>query len=155
MSIPPRLKAEFEAVIVALAREYMADREDVVAAARLVEERSPKPKKRPKIDDHAILREMTLTIERTGRSRWDVAQRFAEKAEGNSLDSTARRLHRKVKWYLKFKYWVPATDEPYVPFSLAREAIAAAPNIAREFKVNRLIGRRLNAGRSAPHCEGV
>jgi hypothetical protein len=143
MSMSPGLKSEFEAVIIALIEAYGADRQDVMAAAR----RAPIRRGRKPIDDGDVVREAAWTVAETDRTRWNVALEYAEGAEGNSPDSRARRLDKKVKKFLRPRpKWLlaPKLDAPHVPFALAREAIAEAPRIARQRRVNRLIAQRLN-----------
>jgi hypothetical protein len=143
MSMPLGLKAEFEAVIVVLAEAYGAGKKDLVEAARKLPNRRSGPKE---INDDTPRRQMAQVMKSTGRARWNVAREFAEKAEGYSLDATARRLNRKSKTPVRTPRFSP-TGEPDIPnvaFALAREAIAEVSRIPRQREVNKLIAQRLN-----------
>jgi hypothetical protein len=137
------MRAEFEAMIVALADAYGAGKADMAEAARLLRARRRGPKE---IDDSATLREMRSAMRGTGRRRWSVAGEFAPKAEGNSLNAKRVRLDRKLK-ELKVLVFGPATewdDAPHFhgPFALAREAIDEVSRGSRDREVNRMIARR-------------
>jgi len=122
--------SEFRAVILAIGREYNMTREDVIAAAHELPP-APPARRGPKgIDDHGALDGAARAVLLNGRSKWSVAQEYAQRLIGQRqqyADSTARRLMRKLKPYLDFYQLFPGVIKievmPYAPFTLAQRAL--------------------------------
>jgi hypothetical protein len=143
-----RLQAEFEAMIVALARTYQADRKEVRAAAKLVPER-PKKRSGPKEkeQDEAIVDAIIREHLATGRKVHALAKEAAQKMgrDEHATKTIKSRLYTKANEELRWRNWLKK-EKPLIlvghkPFERADQARAEAAEAVADEVDRRVNGR--------------
>jgi hypothetical protein len=119
---------EFRTVIAALAEEYGASREDVIAAAEAL----PPHDGRPPIDDHEAVGEaVRMRLDGRAPTDWAAARAVAARRAGHSVAATEQRLYRKMRsprgFFNRFPFAARVIVGPDDPFARARRALAKIP----------------------------
>ena len=128
----PDLASEFREVLRALASEYGANREDVLAVARELPPAAPARRGPRRIDDRAALDEAArLRLSGEAAHNWAAATAVARHRPGHSEDAIARRLYRAMRsgrwpamdFYRRFPNAAGIEVVPDRPFVRARRVL--------------------------------
>jgi integrase len=137
-AVKPDLSREFREVLAALASEYGASREDVIAAVRKLAAAGELPSAAPtrrgrrSIDDHDLLEAAArLRLSGAAASDWEAAVEVAKRRPGHSREATEKRLYRAMRqghWpEMDFYRWFPNAARvevmPEKPFARVQRAL--------------------------------